>query len=586
MLKMLPADESTVAVVLPRVVAAAIVILCSSAYYYYYFYYYNYKVSRRSNTNSNVAATAIPMAPNAIPLLGHALLYKANPVEYLKQCRQSLGPIFTLNMAGRHMILVCGGCGYGGGGEKELRQLQEQLANMPESVLSARQAVADLGFEHTLGLRNVHEGTTLHKGIIKGYMTTMTRNNNNKNNNSNNTKQASIWIDAMRRSMQQELSDNHDNNNNNMNNIPTKKEKKVVVELFHFTRRVMLRTTIDVLIGSAFLQDWNDFDFLQEFMKFQDTLEDVTAKSVILPKPLALVWMLWPLQRKRIQLQGIIQTRLDTILSKKATNNIVHDDDDDDNSIGFWLQAVLEQGYDHASIAEFIVGLLFAAHKNPAIAAAQSYLMLQEHLDSNAKQQCIQEARAFLDKGDSNNSFDLQRSSSSSSSSMLYRVCLESLRLTAHSIGAVRTVQQDVTVQTNDSNNNNNNQTIYHIPKGSNLAFSHIVPNTCTEMWGNNGTHFSLHHALQKYQNDYAFTTFSHGVHKCPGQELATKHLIMGALALWLTEYPIDIVASISSSPVPVPPLSFERATLAQRMGPVPVQIQHCGSSKNKLVVE
>jgi hypothetical protein len=41
----------------------------------------------------------------------------------------------------------------------------------------------------------------------------------------------------------------------------------------------------------------------------------------------------------------------------------------DSSFFGLWLQAVLKQGYDSdiPSIAKLIVGLLFAAHKNPAI---------------------------------------------------------------------------------------------------------------------------------------------------------------------------------------------------------------------------
>jgi hypothetical protein len=74
------------------------------------------------------------------------------------------------------------------------------------------------------------------------------------------------------------------------------------------------------MIGTSFLEGW-DYDFLQSFMVFQDSLEDVTAKSVILPKPVALLLMLWPLQRKRLPLQRTIQStgRLEQILQRSSS---------------------------------------------------------------------------------------------------------------------------------------------------------------------------------------------------------------------------------------------------------------------------
>jgi hypothetical protein len=73
---------------------------------------------RSDNDNNkkyqNQTTVVIPIAPNAISILGHALWYQRDPVGYLQHCTKTVGPIFRLNMAGKQMILVCGGSGEGG----------------------------------------------------------------------------------------------------------------------------------------------------------------------------------------------------------------------------------------------------------------------------------------------------------------------------------------------------------------------------------------------------------------------------------------------------------------------------------------
>lgn len=531
--------------------------------------------SSSNDDNNNNHTTTIPVAPHAIPFLGHALLYKQDPVGFLRQCScnssSSSSPLFQLNLAGKHMILVS--CG-----NNPSLQVQRQLATLPESVLSARQAVANMGFEQTLGPFNVHVGTSLHKGIVKQQA--------QGHGGSGSCGSSSVWIEAMRDALDQEVvgvavAAAKDDN--------ASSKTTTHVDLFLLIRRVMLRTTIDVMIGKSFLHavdntntttTADDDDFVQDYMNFQDALEDVTAKAVLLPKPLALLFLLWPLQRRRIQLQQRIVTRLERMRHRLADNA----NNDHHTSIGFWLHAVWKDHpeYTTAQIAEFIVGLLFAAHKNPAIGAAQSLLMLHTELTAEEKAQCQQEAKQLLQSSDNNTS-----ASSSSSCPLLHRVCLETLRLTAHTIGAVRTAQQDVTVTVN--HDGGGATTTYTIPKGSTVAFSHIIPNTNASIWGNNGarknddnattaaaTKFSLHHPDALYRDEYAFTTFSHGVHKCPGQKLAVEVLMVGSLALLLVEY--DVAISIDDDDTvnvnAIPPLSFERATLAQREGPVMVTLR------------
>ncbi|KAG7338144.1 cytochrome P450 [Nitzschia inconspicua] len=552
-------------------------------------YFYKEFSSRffNDNNNSTTIFSKIPFAPNSVPILGHALLYKKDPVGYLQECTTTLGPIFTLNMAGKHMVMICD------------QELQQQLAILPESVLSARQAVADIGFEQTLGILNVHEGTSLHKGIIKGYMMTQQQIKHKQNQGKGND----VWIMALRESMQLELQQQQQKQQGSKDGD--------TVEFFHFIRRVMLRTTIHVFLGSSFLHQWSQFDFIHAFMEFQDTLEDVTAKSVILPKPLALVLLLWPLQRKRLELQRIIEKRLKDI--HKIDTTVTNCSNSTTTTTGFWLHALqTEHGYDDgddsiSKIAELIVGLLFAAHKNPAIGAAQSFLFLQQELDHTQKERCRDEAHNLLITNNNNNDTAPTTppppppTTTTTSISFLRRVCLESLRVTAHSIGAVRTVQKDVIVTVNNDNNDNNNNTV-HIPKGSNLAFSHIIPNIAPSIWGggsssssssgkdtttstatnttcsSSSSSFNWNHSISLYQDEYSFTTFSNGIHKCPGQELALQ-LMMGVVALLLVEYTVELPCDND-----IPQLSFERATLAQRTGPVMVTLSE--RKKTDAVVE
>lgn len=500
---------------------------------------------RRSHSSTDPVSTNIPWAPGAVPILGHALLYKKDPVGFLVRTCQQLrrqqwdkvdaeddvgsagnattgatnninagATIFQLNLAGKHMILVCG------------PEEQKQVAIMPESVLSARQAVAEIGFEYTLGTKNVYEGTNLHKGIVKGIFHSPLATD----------RQVQAWLTAIRKALQVETPGGGARN----------------VDFFHTIRRVTLRSTVEVMIGTAFLHGWDEFDFVSEFMAFQDALEDVTAKSVVLPRPLALVAMLWPLQRRRLALQKTIEGRLTTILAKEEDPK-----DEEDGRIGFWLQAV-RSDHEVWEISEFIVGLLFAAHKNPAIGAAQTYLLLKEKAPQDALNQCHAEAQALLATPTWAGMSTL--SSAVASSTTLRRACLESLRLTAHSIGAVRTAQQDVTLSVGSK--------LYKIPQGSTVGLAHIATSLDTTVWGDAAADFelSLSERADLYEDEYKFTTFSHGVHRCPGQQLALVMLQL-TVAVLLEEYDVKL-------PDHFPPLCFERATLAQRKGPVMVYIQ------------
>ena len=107
-------------------------------------------------SDADEGTTAPPYAPGLrLPLLGHALSYKADPPGFLQRARAEVGPIFTLDLAGLRTTIVSDA------------PSMRAVATAPERVLSAREAVSDFGFRYTLGDENVMHGTDFHKRILK-----------------------------------------------------------------------------------------------------------------------------------------------------------------------------------------------------------------------------------------------------------------------------------------------------------------------------------------------------------------------------------------------------------------------------------
>ena len=176
--------------------------------------------------------------------------------------------------------------------------------------------------------------------------------------------------------------------------------------------------------------------------------------------------------------------------------------------------------------------------------------MLHERATPDQQKECIKESEIFLSNPPS---LQIQESCPT-----LYRLCLEALRLTAHSIGGLRTASKDFSI---------GNGMI--IPKGRTVALAHIPSSFDAELWKDPDTLDlninSNNRSMELYENDYAFTVFSCGMHKCPGRRFALTTLPC-AVAILLIDYEIDL-------PETSPHLCFERATLAQRAGPVYVVI-------------
>ena len=342
-------------------------------------------------------------------------------------------------------------------------------------------------------------------------------------------------------------------------------------------RRVMMRVIIDRMIGPTFLQCDGALEVLSNFMTFQDQLEDATAKAVILPRWLSLPLFLWPVQRRR----QVLQTQIRKILS-----TMVRDIDTNDASpLGWWLQQHIDsKRYSLEEIAELVVGLWFAAHKNPSIGATQAYLFLWERATQHDRQACYKEAQRLAEQSTASMKTSTYTETLQSCTA-LHKVCIETLRLTAHTIGAIRIAKEDIRL----------NETKYTIRKGETLALSHIGISLDDAIWSRTRNHsngdnsndedsnerknrqndksasdFDTSRPIEWYQDDYQFSVFSQGIHKCPGQRLAVTMMQL-ALATLLADY------TISWDQTKIPSVSFERATLAQRHGPVAVTIKPKG---------
>ena len=113
---------------------------------------------------------------------------------------------------------------------------------------------------------------------------------------------------------------------------------------------------------------------------------------------------------------------------------------------------------------------------------------------------------------------------------MLHTCLFETLRIAAHPLGAVRKVMEPegwtvyVDEDAGGSEGDKTRRKSYVIPCGSYVAASHIVQNTHISQ---EDLAFNplLSNVVEESKDDYKFTSFSHGVHRCPGQRVAVMVL-------------------------------------------------------------
>ena len=467
----------------------------------------------QNSASHNDATDEIPTAPGAIFLLGHALAYKRDPVGFLKRVlKETDSPLLRINLAGQKLILLD-------------PVLATQVASKPDAVLSLRQAVQDYGFGHTLGKDNVHQGTEWHKRIIKQQL------------------DFNIWGASLGPTVAAAI--RAEANLITATTGPDENAKIVIIpDLFSFLRRVLQRTVLQSMVGLTLQQD--ETALMDEIYALQEQIEDATAATAVLPTWLAHPLMLLPTQQQRLALQAKLVQRLNEENQKNesATNQ----------GGRWWLHAMADLPVEQQ--AEFIVGLLFAGAKNPALGAAQTLCFLLDHSDGDLLTDVRTEAtgwKKFLAKT------SWQWSRVQSKCPLTLACIQESTRLTALAIGSLRKVLQPVTLT-----DPNHDKKTWTLQPGETVALSLIVPNTDEATWSSNAMEFHPRRFLESTVP--SVWTFSHGTHHCPGERVATilMHTVVTQL---LADHRIQLACSL------LPALSWERATVAQRAGPVPVRL-------------
>ena len=140
---------------------------------------------------------------------------------------------------------------------------------------------------------------------------------------------------------------------------------------------------------------------------------------------------------------------------------------------------------------------------------------------------------------------------------------LETLRLSAHTIGAIRKVKAQEGFRFQSSGGSGGSSCTYHLPQGSYIAASHILPHLDARNY-EDPILFHPARFLGTKQGStydaYTFTTFSHGLHHCPGRRFAML-LMRLVVATLVTRF------QLSTEQRQIPRMSFARATLGQREG-------------------
>ena len=306
-----------------------------------------------------------------------------------------------------------------------------------------------------------------------------------------------------------------------------------------------MRAVLDVLLTPDLLQ--RDPSLLSALMWFQDSVEDATAKAAVLPRLLSLPLCLWPMSLSRRRLVRRLRRLLGSISGTDC---------------GPWLRAFRSEQLPLDDAAEFVIGLVFAAHKNPAIGAAQSLCFLQS-VDEKTQHTATEEARRLqsaMTDGSSKGGAEMALLAA-----ITLRQCvLETMRVTAHTLGALRYAKTPLVIRTEMS--------LATIPEGATIAVAHNSMHTNACIWGSDAEKFRMDRPewaakgedLASPVDPYKLTTFSQGVHKCPGEKFAMAVMEMMLALLLLRDSQLPDIS----------PLSFERATLAQRERPVRIHFR------------
>ena len=476
-------------------------------------------------------------------------------------------------------------------------ELQRQVAFQPESILSSYEAIARIGFDDTLGLNNVFVGTEFHKKLLKDTF----------------CHDFNVFCRMATQQMSQALDKellllDLFSPSNTADPYSGCTSYSSAPDLFQLARIVILRTILAVFCGTCFLEDHHVF-LLKDLMELQDKIEHATAAAAVLPHRVANWLVLGPTRKFRLKVQEKI---VRIIMHARQKVQEGSNDNDDSNSgsnakngsvpyYGPWLLRMDEQDMDIQVMAELIVGLVFAAHKNPAIGAAQSFCHVWEQKEkemsdtpketaseSGIWNQVLKEARTLETVQQESSSLFLTWDQLQNLAPAAQACVKETTRITAHSLGSLRLACKEVLL--NDGQGRQ-----YTIYPGETISSSHYLYNVDPTLFPKQVDQFRPDVLLtssssststnmasspskkgEKYNVERTLTrplTFSQGTHKCPGEQVA----------MILMQYFVVLLLQRDASVLGIMPLiDFERATLAQRRRPVPVRLLRHKNKFNK----
>eukprot|EP00471_Norrisiella_sphaerica_P000189 CAMPEP_0184484210 /NCGR_PEP_ID=MMETSP0113_2-20130426/5920_1 /TAXON_ID=91329 /ORGANISM="Norrisiella sphaerica, Strain BC52" /LENGTH=473 /DNA_ID=CAMNT_0026865083 /DNA_START=352 /DNA_END=1773 /DNA_ORIENTATION=- len=470
-------------------------------------------------------------------------------------------------MAGNRMVLISD--------EKALTQYQAAK----EETLSLYDAIYDFGFKETLGPENVYSGALTHKRILRGLPAPQ------------------ILSESALRSVEA-----HFLKYISENCTSAVKEDGITVkaEVFHMMRSVSLDVSLCTFVGDSFAREVLDKKdkFRERFLEYQDLIEDATAQATVLPRVLSSRI----LNKVRILRAGLVAEIVAALekscLSIKGSEVSA---EGKEAVTEFFRQMIEEAGkgpsdYETENtkpklngiptvhrIAEYIIGLLFAAHKNVAITSAQVVIMLLEHPD--AKLRVLKELSSLRKGGQ-----DESKSKLSSSSPLAFlegdlRVedlnrlhfldkCIqETLRLIQHSIGSMRKVRSNKGFHFRTSDGRKLNVPRSYYVGVTNAVIGREKFFASPENFDPDA-HFKRDERgkltpLVEGRDRHSHIPFSGGIHLCPGFSVAPL-LIKALVVEWFR-----LAADSGDIEKPVPKLNFERATVAQRDGPCYLIFRH-----------
>ena len=138
----------------------------------------------------------------------------------------------------------------------------------------------------------------------------------------------------------------------------------------------VLMATVAILMNYAMpAGEEKDRALISEFMEFQDWLEDATAKGATMPKFISRNFIWGPVRSERERITARLAVAIQRAVDARSGPG----------KIGPWLRALLNdatlgKGRERmVIIADLLIGLLFAAHKNAAIGAGQTLCFLMEN---------------------------------------------------------------------------------------------------------------------------------------------------------------------------------------------------------------